>query len=139
MKRFFTTILFCVFAINANATDMDLPIRGVADGDTIKSTLKIPCPLCMISVRIRGIDTPESNFLAKCAKEKQLGLQAKDFLISITKGHDEMKVKDVKWDKYGGRIDGTIVINDIDIGQEMIRLGLAKPYTGKGPKPNWCK
>lgn len=134
-------ILFAVLLVSAglaNATDMVLPIRGVADGDTLTSTVKLPCPLCQVSVRIRGIDTPESNFLAKCPAEKVKGQAAKEFLINLTKGKDSMMARNIKWDKYGGRIDAVVEIDGKDVGQLMIEKGFAKPYTGQGPKPNWC-
>lgn len=117
---------------------MVLPIRGVADGDTIRTSLKLPCPLCAASVRIRDIDTPESNHLAKCPAEKAKGLEAKAFLINLITGQETMMARNVKWDKYGGRIDAIVEINGVNVGNLMISKGFAKPYTGAGPKPNWC-
>ncbi len=138
MKRILAVTLLSVVSITSFATDMVLPIRGVADGDTIRTTLKLPCPLCSASVRIRGIDTPESTYLAKCPAEKSKGLEAKAFLINLTTGQESMMARNIKWDKYGGRIDAIVEINGKDVGQQMIDRGLAKPYTGAGPKPNWC-
>lgn len=123
----------------ASAADMVMPIRGVADGDTIKSTLKLPCPLCNVSVRILDIDTPESNYLAKCEKEKALGLEAKAFLTKLSEGKETMIARGVKWDKYGGRIDAHVEIDGVNVGDLMISKGYAKKYTGSGPKPDWCK
>lgn len=138
MKKLLAILVLFSFAASAFATDMVLPIRGVADGDTIRTTLKLPCPLCSASVRIRGIDTPESTYLAKCPAEKARGLEAKAFLINLTTGQESMMARNIKWDKYGGRIDAIVEINGKDVGQQMIDRGLAKPYTGAGPKPNWC-
>ena len=138
MKQIFLSLLLTLSA-SAYSADMIMPIRGVADGDTIKSTLKLPCPLCNVSVRILGIDTPESTYLAKCAKEKALGLEAKAFLINLTTGQETMMARSIKWDKYGGRINAYVEIAGKDVGQQMIDKGLAKPYTGEGPKPDWCK
>jgi len=137
MKQILFSVLLTLSA-SAFATDMVLPIRGVADGDTIRTTLKLPCPLCSASVRIRGIDTPESTYLAKCPAEKAKGLEAKAFLINLTAGQESMMVRNLKWDKYGGRIDGFVEINGKDVGQQLIDRGLAKPYTGTGTKPDWC-
>ena len=131
-------LLFCMFASVAVAADMIMPIRGVADGDTIRSTLKLPCPLCNVSVRILGIDTPESTYLAKCPAEKAKGLEAKAFLINLTIGQESMMARSIKWDKYGGRINAYIEIAGKDVGQQMIDRGLAKPYNGLGAKPDWC-
>jgi endonuclease YncB( thermonuclease family) len=137
MKKFLLAMAL-VFSGSAFATDMNMPIRGVADGDTLMSTVKLPCPLCQVSVRIRGIDTPESNYLAKCPAEKAKGLEAKAFLINLTKGKDTMMARNIKWDKYGGRIDAIVEIDGVNVGDLMISKGFAKPYTGSGPKPDWC-
>ena len=137
MKKFlFIVLLFT--NIYCYAAEMTLPIRGVADGDTIKTMLNLPCPLCYVSIRILGIDTPESTYLAKCPAELAKGLEAKLFLTNLVKGHDTMTVRDVKWDKYGGRIDATVEIDNKNVADLLIAAGLAKPYTGQGPKPNWC-
>jgi micrococcal nuclease len=137
MKQILFSVLLTLSA-SAFATDMVLPIRGVADGDTIRTTLKLPCPLCAASVRIRGIDTPESTYLAKCPAEKARGLEAKAFLINLTSGQESMMARNIKWDKYGGRIDAIVEINGLNVGEAMIAKGLARPYTGTGPKPDWC-
>lgn len=139
MKHTFTAIVLSLAALSAHAADMVLPIRGVADGDTIKTVVKLPCPLCNVSIRILGIDTPESNHLAKCPKEKDLGMKAKMFVVDLTKGQETMIARNVKWDKYGGRIDAYVEINGVDVGKALIEVGLARPYTGEGPKSDWCK
>ena len=138
MKQILLSALLVFSASAYSATDMVLPIRGVADGDTIRTSLKLPCPLCAASVRIRNIDTPESNHLAKCPAEKAKGLEAKAFLINLTTGQETMTARNVKWDKYGGRIDAVVEINGVNVGDLMISKGFAKSYTGAGPKPDWC-
>lgn len=122
-----------------HASELLMPIRGVTDGDTIKTVVTLPCPLCEVSIRINGIDTPESTTrFAQCEKEKLLGIQATEFVKQLVLGHTLMTVTNTEWDKYGGRILGTITVNGKDIGQELINAGLAKPYFGSGPKPDWC-
>lgn len=116
-------------------------IVKVIDGDTIKiilSPLKDYPPLDNVSIRILGIDTPEHDWRAKCLLEKELGLKAKQHVIDLIGNAKRIKVTNYKWDKYGGRIDGNVSINSIDIGQSLIDNNLARPYTGKGPKSNWC-
>lgn len=138
MKHIFSAAVLSIFSMVAQAADMVMPIRGVADGDTIQSSLKLPCPLCNVSVRILGIDTPESNHLAKCPEEKAKGIAAKKLVRAMAANQTEMTVKDVKWDKYGGRINGHVFINGVSVSETLISQGLAKPYNGNGPKPNWC-
>lgn len=139
MKKFLVAAFLSIASVAAFAnTDMTLPIRGVVDGDTIRSTVKLPCPLCVVSVRIRGIDTPESNHLAKCPAEKEKAAAAKAFILTLVGTNQTMLAKNVKWDKYGGRIDAIVEINGVDVGKEMIAKEFAKPYSGTGDKPNWC-
>lgn len=115
-----------------------VPIVGGIDGDTIATTVPLMCPLCKASVRIRGIDTPESTALAKCELEKTRGKAAKVFTAELIGQNKTMILKDFKWDKYGGRIDANVTINGVDVAQTLISKGYAKPYTGRGPKPDWC-
>jgi micrococcal nuclease len=137
MKHIFL-LFFLFLSSHAFANDMILPFRGVVDGDTVNTTLKLPCPLCNASVRQLGIDTPESNHLAKCAKERELGLKAKAFTASLFVNQEEFMARRIRWDKYGGRILGYIEVNGVDLGKALIDKGLAKPYFGSGPKPDWC-
>jgi len=138
MIKTLSILLLAFVSMSASAADMVMPIRGVADGDTIKSTLKLPCPLCNVSVRILDIDTPESTYLARCAKEKALGLEAKAFLTRLVEGKETMMARSIKWDKYGGRINAHVEIDGVNVGDLMISKGFAKRYTGAGPKPDWC-
>jgi endonuclease YncB( thermonuclease family) len=134
-KLLFILLLVCGVA---NAAGLVLPIKNVVDGDTISTTLALPCPLCNVSVRILGIDTPETSYLAKCPAEKAKGLEAKAFVKMLVGNEKTMTVSGIKWDKYGGRIDGIVVIANVDVGAELLKNNLARPYTGVGPKSNWC-
>lgn len=139
MKKFVLALTLCVASLVASANELLLPIRGVTDGDTIKTVLTLPCPLCEASVRINGIDTPESTKrFALCEKERLLGIQATEFVKQLVAQHTLMVVTDTEWDKYGGRLLGTVYVNGINVGQALIDAGLAKPYFGSGPKPDWC-
>lgn len=81
-------------------------------------------------LRLLGIDTPElATSLGPAARAAAQALCPAGTQVTITSG---------SWDKYGGRIDGTITLPDgTDFGQRMIAAGLAQPYTGQGPKPPW--
>lgn len=138
MKKLCAVLLLSLISMSSFATDITLPITKVVDGDTISTRLALPCPLCAVSIRIRGIDTPESTYLAKCPAEKEKGLAAKKYLTDFVIGQLSMIARDIKWDKYGGRIDAVVEINGVNIGDEMLKQGHAKPYTGAGPKPDWC-
>lgn len=143
MKRFLVSLFLLCTSVAGFAADRywkDLPIIEVVDGDTIQTKLvSLPYPLYNVKVRILGIDTPEKNYLAKCDKEKQLGLQATTKMGELIGTSTLMTLKNAKWDKYGGRVDSEVIVNNINLGQRMIELGYARPYSGTGPKPNWCQ
>jgi endonuclease YncB( thermonuclease family) len=120
------------------ADDIKLPILRIIDGDTIGTTIAcLPNSLNKLSVRIYGIDTPEKGNRAGCAKESLLGVMATEKLKTLIGNNREMLVKNVKWDKYGSRIDGIVFVNDVNLGDEMIKAVLAKPYFGQ-TKQSWC-
>jgi endonuclease YncB( thermonuclease family) len=79
-------------------------------------------------IRIDGINAPELS--------TQPGKDARDFVRTLLAPGDAVQVVRNGWDKYGGRIDGSIKLPDgRDLGQVMLDTGHAKPYTGVGPKP----
>lgn len=138
MKILFVALTLLALS-SASANQLLLPIRGVTDGDTIQTVLTLPCPLCNTSVRIRGIDTPESlRRFAQCDKEVALGLQAKDLLRQFVLNERFMVATNLEYDKYGGRLVADVNIRGTDIATLLINNGFAVPYTGSGPKPNWC-
>jgi micrococcal nuclease len=127
------------FAVTPTSNTMTLPIVGGVDGDTIKTRIDaLPCPLCKVSIRIRGIDTPEKGTRAKCPMEAALALQASYMTKKLIGSTKSMTVINPTWDKYGGRINGDVLVGGYNVGNELLASGLARPYTGTGPKPNWC-
>ena len=113
----------------------------VVDGDTVKGYLEhLPSTLNHVSIRVKGIDTPEMPQHAKCEKEGQLALKAKAFTNDYMEHHKQLIITETEWDKYGGRIVGNIKSNDNNsLTDELIKAGFGKAYKGKGSKPNWCK
>jgi len=118
---------------------MNFPFVAVTDGDTIRSSIQVACPLCNVYIRIRGIDTPESNHMAQCPLEKERGLAAKKYLQNRFEGKTEFMARNIAWDKYGGRILGDVEVDGKNVAAEMISAGHAKSYNGRGRKPDWCK
>lgn len=130
---------------------MLLPIMEVYDGDTIKSDMssRLPEPLGKVSVRVRGVDTPELPAKsyhetgklgrADCIKEAELALEAKEFVEWIAQGHTKMKVDNFEWGKYGGRIVGDVKINGVDVAESLIEAEFAVPYDGGKKTKDWCE
>jgi micrococcal nuclease len=115
---------------------------SVTDGDTVR--VRVPdwsgTPFGTISVRVLGIDAPESTkALAKCDRELALGLQAKSYAKQLILPNSRLTFVYSHPDKYGGRVLGTLQLPDgRDFGTVMIGAGLAQPYDGK-KKGSWCK
>ena len=111
----------------------------ITDGDTIKLDVSKESPLVKklgLSVRIKGIDTPEKGSKAKCDKENILGQQATVFTTYLI-GNKELLLSQVQNDKYGGRIVATVKVGGVDIAQELLKKGLARVYNGE-KKKSWC-
>lgn len=110
----------------------------VIDGDTVNVPMSVVVGMpTRISVRLMGINAPESTGY-KCANEKAVAdaatLWVRDRLAKATTA----TVQYVRWDKYGGRIDGRITVDGLDLAQELIKAGFAVPYSG-GVRVNvWC-
>lgn len=131
-----------VSAIAAPRSYMLPEFVRVIDGDTIKvilTPLKNYPPLDKVNIRIFGIDTPESNYRAKCDEEKQLGLEAKSYLKDLIGNRKRVKITGYKYGKYGGRILAILWIDGKPVSERLIEKGYAKPYFGSGPRPNWCE
>lgn len=105
------------------------------DGDTVKTTIR-PFPnLAPLSIRVRGIDTPEIR--GKCEFEKAQAQKAKMLMNSLVRDQ-AITVVPYSWDKYGGRFVADIYgPNNVKLADIMIREGVARPYNG-GAKSSWC-
>lgn len=120
-----------------------LLVLRIIDGDTVQVAPGLLPPELPISIRIRGIDTPESRKpLAKCDAEMALAKQAKAFTAAaITTAQavgQWVEFSHLEWDKYGGRVLADVTISGANLGQLLIDAGYARPYFGVGPKPDWC-
>ena len=114
------------------------PVK-ITDGDTIKLDVSKESPLIKklgLSVRIKGIDTPEKGSKAKCNKENALAQQATKFTTDLV-GNKELLLSQVENDKYGGRIVASVKVGGVDIAQELLKRGLARVYNGE-KKKSWC-
>src|SRR6056300_1665826 len=106
------------------------------DGDTCYvSAPVLPGKLSRMSVRVLGIDTPEIK--GKCEKEKELALIGRQTANKLFRAAKTIEFKDLKWDKYGGRILSNVYLDGELYSQKLIDVGLARPYDG-GTKEAWC-
>lgn len=107
-------------------------LLAVTDGDTITVSLDLGFNLTLapVHIRLHGLDAPE-----KSAPEGQLVC---DWLTERLKDGRPLLVRTFSSaDKYG-RCLAIVFVGDSNINEEMIQLGLARPYSGQGLKP-WPK
>ena len=123
-------------------------IVKVIDGDTVSINVSsfMPPPLnTTMSVRVRGVDTPESGSRAQCPEEALLASAATAFTQSMVARYEPLNtgIRICGWDKYGGRVLGDIVFWDDDgsttvLSVCLLRTGHAVEYSGHGLKNDWC-
>lgn len=115
-------------------------VTRVIDGDTYQVAAPwLPEGLApFIDLRLAGIDTPEKGFRAKCAAEVALGLKATAYARKMLREARKIGVEYEGWDKFGGRADGRLTLDGVDMAEALLQAGLAQAYDGTGAKPNWC-
>ena len=116
-------------------------LRSVTDGDTIRLEtidLGFAVQLHNKAVRINGIDTPESRINIKRyperAKEKELGLQAKQKLKDLLVG--DITIRSYGTDKYG-RVLGDVFCEKGNVAELLKKENLAVDYYGGTKTKNW--
>ena len=73
------------------------PIVKVIDGDTIKvdTGADMPPELARLSVRLRGVDTPEKGGRAKCDAERRAGRAATSFTAAAVAGARTVTIRNL--------------------------------------------
>ena len=108
----------------------------VIDGDTFQATIPVWLGQDVtVKVRLEQIDAPEM-YRSKCAHEKQLARQARDFVANWLQ-QTGLVLENISYDKYGGRVNATVRSpNGETLGAALRAAGLARPY--KGRRESWC-
>ncbi len=111
-------------------------VRTIYDGDTFKVNInKWPSIIGEgISVRVKGIDTPEMR--GDCQAEKDAAKLAKQHTVSMLREGTVIELRSVDRDKYF-RLLAEVWIDNVSLGESLIKANLAVPYEG-GKKTNWC-
>lgn len=118
-------------------------VASVHDGDTFSLQGRFTPWGLPLSVRVLGVDTPEL-WTAKCPQEKAAAVAARDHVRDLVRQAGGLVTLDVKgWDKYGGRVNAQVYLRinrkRVDLAQNLIAGGFAAPYSGSGPKRDWCE
>lgn len=130
-------------AMPAWAACYDWPLREqkgevAYDGDTIYVAIPgLPGEIANMSVRVRGVDTPEIR--GKCESEKQLAKQARDYARQRLRSARSVEFCEPEWGRYGGRVVASVRVDGNPLDLELIARGLARPYDGKTKRAPWCQ
>ena len=142
LKKISFYLVVCFLSLNTYAAKQYgsvtvSKIISIYDGDTFRVNIDSLPPLIgkNIPVRLEGVDTPEIN--GKCQHEKDLALEARDFVRSKLSNAVEILLNDLQRGKYF-RIVAKVYIDGVSLEEELLQNGLAYQYNG-GKKSNWCK
>jgi len=89
------------------------------------------CPGCDLS----GVDTPEIR--GKCQYEKNLALEARDFVRAKLANAKEIKLTNLQRGKYF-RVVANVVVDGVSLERELLDNKLAYECDG-GKKLSWCR
>ncbi|MCY0092800.1 thermonuclease family protein [Hoeflea ulvae] len=101
----------------------------VIDGDTLEvDAHPWPGHAVRVSVRLRGIDTPERR--SSCSAERLAADHARRELARLVAGVSSVELINVSGGKYYGRVLADLRAGSRDIAAAMLESGLARPYHG---------
>ena len=116
--------------------DYNVKVTRVVDGDTVDVTVDLGFSIHhKARVRMMGIDTPESR--TRNLEEKALGLASKARLKELLKGQ-KVRLECTKEKGKFGRILGALWVGDVNINDQLVEEGYARPYWG-GKKVPWVE
>jgi endonuclease YncB( thermonuclease family) len=112
-------------------------VISVYDGDTFRVNIDSLPPIVgkNIPIRVNGVDTPEIR--GKCQYEKDLALEARDFVRVKLANAKEIKLTNLQRGKYF-RVVANVLVDGVSLEQELLDNELAYEYSG-GKKLSWCK
>lgn len=129
-------LLSPAFAEEKTYGDLDAVCPGNYDGDTLTVDVPGVHPLVgeKISVRVRGIDTPELRGTTGWVNDK--ADTAKKFVADSCPVGSAVSLGNVGRDKYF-RIDADVRCGDVNIARELVGRGLARDNYKGGKKAEW--
>lgn len=118
----------------------DYKVLRIIDGDTVVIEAPyLPAPLKpQLAIRVYGVDTPEKSWRGKCEQERELGAAATKFTTNLVNNAESIEVEIRKWDKFGGRVLGDLIIDGASLTALLIANGYAREYYGD-KKQSWCE
>lgn len=137
LKNILYAIVFSALPICANATPAT--VKYIVDGDTFIADVLLAdgIEVLSVSVRLINVDTPEIH--GDCDYEIKSAEYAKQRLGELIPVNSKVEIKNVKNDKYAGRIDANVFDSaGRDVGIVLINEKIGRPYSG-GKRQPWCK
>lgn len=134
--KFIISLILLITPVTLLAEDLEYPIfKSCYDGDTCKFDIPdVPDVFGKgLSIRIRGIDTPEIR--GKCENEKIMAKKAKEFINFLMNKATTIEIKNVERGKYF-RVVADVYVDGKSIADYMIQNNYALPYT---ENIDWCK
>ena len=123
-------------AASIYAGPYEAQVVEVIDGDNVKvEAAAWPGVEMHVSVRIRGIDAPET-WRPKCERERALGEAATEFVTAWV--GETVVLRNVSEGKFAGRVIADVWKDGENLGDVLVREGHARAYDG-GKRPNWCE
>jgi endonuclease YncB( thermonuclease family) len=125
---------------NDNGNDRVVYVTAIYDGDTFSFNMPgLPPKLNPLKIRVRGVDTPERGGKAKCDAERNAADRAREFTKKLIHGNgDKVLLKNLDWDKYGGRVDADVYVGDTLLSDRLIAGGYGREYHGEKRDIGWC-
>ena len=135
----FITLCLVMFSLQAApeyGTVIVSRVISVYDGDTFRVDIDSLPPIVgkNIPIRLNGVDTPEIR--GKCKYEKDLALEARDFVRNKLANAKEIKLTKLQRGKYF-RVVADVYVDGVSLEQELLENKLAYKYSG-GKKSSWC-
>ena len=122
--------------LNRLAGPVPAEVLRVIDGDTLEVRAHIWLGQQIETLlRIYGIDAPELK--AKCAAERAAARRARDALVERI-GDQPVMLRDIRFEKYAGRVMSRVESGGTDVGRALIGDGLVRSYAGK-KRERWCE
>lgn len=117
-----------------NRLFVDAPVRVtepfVIDGDTIDDRRT------GVRYRLANIDAPETGNGARCASERRIGEWATEVAAKLIAAAERVEVRrTIRTDRWGRRV-AFVLVDGEDLGETLVRRGLAAPWRGQRAK--WC-
>ncbi len=142
-----TAALLMLLMLAAPASAQNAPPAGaypakvmrVIDADTLRARVKIwPAIEILATVRLRGVNTPEKGYRAKCEEERRAGERSTGFVRDMLPKGAKIYLRRVRLGKYAGRVLADVYLGDgRKLADILIARGLGRPYHG-GRRKSWC-